>query len=90
MTYMNWSDVLTRGAADPTLTFARRTWTQPGKFAWVAPPSMVVAPTGERYPLCATVYFKDFDGVAKPYYPSMNAMTEAHDWYVGISGQPPE
>jgi DNA-binding transcriptional regulator YbjK len=51
---------------------------------------MISAPTGDRYPLCTTVYFKDVDDLVKPYFPSMDGMTEADDWYVGVSGRPPE
>ena len=87
---MTWSELLRRGTADPTLTFARAKWTQAGKFVWVAPRAMVTAPTGVQYPLCTTVYFKDVDDVVKPYQPSMDGMTEADDWYVGVSGHPPE
>ncbi|MET8816152.1 hypothetical protein ABZW47_29645 [Streptomyces sp. NPDC004549] len=87
---MSWSDLPRRRTADPTLTFAHMKWTQPGKFVWVASRNSVTAPTGEQYPLCTTVYFKDADDVVKPYYPSMDGMTEADDWYVGISGQSPE
>lgn len=87
---MSWSDLLRRGTADPSLTFARKKWTQPGKFVWVAPRKTVTAPTGKEYPLCVTVYFKDADDIVKPYQPSMDGMTEADDWYVGVSGQPPE
>ncbi|GGW68741.1 hypothetical protein GCM10010381_62060 [Streptomyces xantholiticus] len=90
VTYMSWSDVLERGTADSSLTFARARWRQAGKFAWVAPRQTITAPTGEQYPLCATVYFKDFDDVVKPYFPSMDGMTEADDWYIGISGHPPQ
>ncbi|MDG9688287.1 hypothetical protein QC334_37120 [Streptomyces sp. DH18] len=89
-TYMSWSDLLRRGTADPTLTFAREKWAQPGKFVWVAPRDTVTAPTGKEYPLCTTVYFKDADDLVKPYAPSMDGMTEADDWYVGVSGQLPE
>ncbi|MDX5563152.1 hypothetical protein PYK79_07135 [Streptomyces sp. ID05-04B] len=87
---MTWSDLLQRGTADPTLTFARAKWTQTGKFVWVQPRATVTAPTGVQYPLCITVYFKDVDDVVKPYFPSMDGMTEADDWYVGVSGRPPE
>ncbi|MEV7641334.1 hypothetical protein AB0O32_15460 [Streptomyces rubiginosohelvolus] len=86
---MSWSDLLRRGTADPTLTFARQKWEQSGKFVWVAPRETVTAPTGKEYPLCVTVYFKDADDIVKPYQPSMDGMTEADDWYVGVSGQPP-
>ncbi|GGZ21850.1 hypothetical protein GCM10010327_61040 [Streptomyces nitrosporeus] len=78
--------MLTRGAADPTLTFARRKWNERGKFVWIAPEAVVQAPDGHRYRLCATVYFKDADDVVKAYQPSMDGMTEADDWYVGVSG----
>ncbi|MFJ7631555.1 hypothetical protein ACIQZN_34375 [Streptomyces sp. NPDC097595] len=87
---MSWSELLQLGTADPTLTFAREKWTQPGKFVWVAPRETVTAPTGAQYPLCVTVYFKDADNIVKPYQPSMDGMTEADDWYVGVSGRPPE
>ncbi|MGW0777485.1 Thoeris anti-defense Tad2 family protein [Streptomyces sp. NPDC054802] len=87
---MSWSDVLKRGTADSGLTFARSRWTQPGKFVWVAPRQTIRAPTGDQYPLCTTVYFKDVDDLVKPYFPSMDGMTEADDWYVGVSGRPPE
>lgn len=50
-------------------------------------PAVITAPDGRTYPLCATVYFKDVDDVVKPYFPSMNAMTQASDWYMGVSGQ---
>lgn len=87
MTDMTWAQVLAAGQADPTLTFARRTWQQPGKYVWIQPPAVITAPDGRTYPLCATVYFKDVDDVVKPYFPSMNAMTQASDWYMGVSGQ---
>ncbi|MER7699155.1 hypothetical protein [Streptomyces sp. NPDC096095] len=56
----------------------------------MAPPGIGHGPTGKEYPLCTTVYFKDADDLLKPYAPSMDGMTEADDWYVGISGRPPD
>ncbi|WP_443333352.1 Thoeris anti-defense Tad2 family protein [Streptomyces sp. TSRI0281] len=85
---MSWSDVLVRGASDPTLTFARRKWNERGKFVWIEPPTVIQAPGGEQYRLCAVVYFKDADDIVKPYQPSMDGMTEADDWYAGVSGRP--
>ncbi|MFJ6215657.1 hypothetical protein ACIQGZ_20345 [Streptomyces sp. NPDC092296] len=90
MADLTWAEVVAKGQADPGLTFARRKWQQAGKYVWVEPPTVIAAPDGRQYPMCATVYFKDVDDVVKPYWPSMDGMVEANDWYEGVSGRPRE
>lgn len=89
MANMTYAEMLEKATADPTRTFARRKWREPGKFVWAAGRSTITAPDGRAYPLCVTLYFKDADDLVKPYRPSMDAETEAADWYEGVSGRHP-
>lgn len=88
MADMTYPQMLATATENPGKIFARRKWTQAGKFVWVEPRGTRRAPDGNTYPVVATLYFKDFDGQIKPYWPSMDGQTEADDWYEGVSGSP--